>query len=428
MSKRINKTKKVAFIGPLLPKQRKQKQESAYATLERGISMGLQAAAGRDKKKKNTKSKKGGKGKGKSLNGLDFMHSKKMSSTDPVKQYAVAVRNPFNPITEGVRVPDLYSFPVETGHCKGRFSLIANATSKISVAVLPNPLLSMVDINLNSGGAACIANSSMTPFTANPGYYGATTPASLDIKFNSSRVVASGVKIRVAQPELVRTGVVIFAPFPCVRGVPGWNALNTTAMVSTSAASGAVIGGANPASIDSSSILGMPGAFMMSLADLGRKDVILPFRMLSAVAQDFKQTNSATSYNATAAFGDSIIENTATGVIIVSDLEEVTTGVGFSGWFIYCDQFNDTSTADAILGGEYVYHLEGCPSQAPSTAVGALINDSCLPPVVEPSSFQKIISEAAKLPWAEIIPAGMSAFGVGSSGGGYATGYTTINY
>lgn len=340
------------------------------------------------------------------INGFTPLGRGHKAQMDPVKQFALAMRNVFDPRAEGVRVPDLYSFPVETGHLHGRFTCNANASAKISAAFMANPVLSMVDLNAMTGSSSCLSVTSMTPYNGgNTFLYGATTPASLDTKFNAARVVAAGIKIRVAQAEGVRTGVVIFAPFACVGDIPGYVLLNNSTIVGADAASGAIIGGGNPSSVSSPALLGMPGAFMMSLADLGSKDVNLPFRILNEIGHQFTNTNQATTYNATTNYGTSVAITNTTGAVVYEDLENLTSSEGWSGWFVYCDQFNDTTATDAILSGEYYYHLEGTPATAPATAIGTLINDSPPPPVVNVSAYREILDFAAQLPWADIIPA-----------------------
>jgi hypothetical protein len=416
-------------MGPLITLKMRKERASDISALERGIELGRLSMKNNSQKNKTSKKKKNSKAN--SFNAADrFMHAgmsgRALSTLDPVKQYAIGMRNPFDPRVDGVRTPDIYSFPVTTGHVHGRFNMIGNSTNHSAVAILPNPIVSVIDVTRQVEAIATISSSSLTQFSNNLFINGATLPGNLDVKFNSQRLVCGGVKVRVAQVELTRTGTVIFAPFACLRGTPGVNALTGIPLLATDAAAGSLLGGASPASFDSAAVLSMPGAFEMSLADMGRKDVILPFRVLSPAAHVFKNTNIANTYNASESYGDSVVYG-LTGTLNAGDLEEVAASDGWSGWIIYLDGFNDTANTDNILSCEYDYHLEGTPAQPNGGGLGAVLADSCLPPVIAVSSMSKIIETAATLPWAEIIPAGMSYFGIGSSAAGMAVGKAIRN-
>lgn len=349
---------------------------------------------------------------------VNLATSKKNATVDPVKKYAIALRNPFDPRTEGVRTPDMYSFPVVPGHLRGIITGKANAIGYTALALLPNPVLSVVDLThaRTNGSSSAVGFSSMNVYLGNPQFAGATLPSSFNNIYNSYRMVAGGYKVTVQQPELTRTGMVLFAPFPCIRGVPGYNALQSLAISNADSAFANIIGGTAINNATSQSILGMPGAFSMSMADLGAKDVILPFRVLSAAAQDFKLTSASVSYNGTENYGDSFVALTPaeTAQNPTADLEEVTNGVGWSGWYVYAFGYNDTVATDVMLNFEYMYHLEGTPVVISDS--NSVITDAPAPPVVDTFSFNNIINAAAKLPWAEIVEAGASAFGVTNRG------------
>lgn len=323
------------------------------------------------------------------------------------------MRDPISSASEGVRVPDEYSFPTTTAHSRGKVNCFSNAGGTIGLALMANPILSVVDTVRANGGVATIGSPSLATYTANAYVYGATQPSSVSSKLEAFRTVAAGYKIRVQQPELRRTGTIIFAPIPMVNTVPGYNMLNTTAMTSTSQALSAIIGSIPIGVAASASILSLPGAFEMSFNDLGRVDVVLPFRPLNPRSRLFCNSQTVQSYNATSTFGDDSLVAGA-GVTSVQDNVEVVSSAGWNGWLIYADGFDISVPGELVFTAEYCYHLEGSPNL--SSALNAtLVNDSSPDPVVDTGFMDNVLNKLAKMPWADIVDAGMSHYGIGGA-------------
>lgn len=322
------------------------------------------------------------------------------------------MRDPLSSKSEGVRVPDEYSFPTTTTHSRGKVNAFSNTGGKISLALLPNPLVSVVDTQQGAGGVSCIGSPSLATFAQNPMIYGATQPASLQTKHEAYRVVAAGYKIRVMQPELRRTGTIIFAPMPLVDSIPGYNALNNAAMATSSQAMSAIIGSIPLGVASSASILSLPGAFEMSLNDMGRRDVVLPFRPLNPRARLLVNAQNSQTYSANGSYGDEVLTLLpGTGALTQVDNKELVSSSGWNGWMIYCDGFDNSVLGELIFTAEYCYHLEGSPVLS-TVANATLVNDSSPDPLIDTTFMNRVLENIARLPWADVVDAGLSHFGI----------------
>jgi len=337
--------------------------------------------------------------------------------TDPVKQYATALRDPFTPFVEGVRTPDQFSLPTEAVHIRGKFDMVSNGSFVSTSGVfVSNPYVSVMDVNLQATGSAVgLKSSSAAQFAANnPAIYGYTNTSNMISKLDTFRAVAGGIKVRVQLPELSRTGTAYFAPFACVDLVPGVNMLNNNSMAATSAAASMIVGGKPINLVGSPGIIELPGAFEMSLSEMGGRDVVLPFRPISSAADLFRNSDPSVTYSSTYNIADEVTENVSFGTIGSTDPRECTSSAGWTGWIVVVNGYGVLTPGTPVCDVEYAMHYEGSEALA-TTSVGTIAISGGPPPPCNVSAKMRILDSIAKLPWADVIEAGADHFGVSSA-------------
>ena len=335
------------------------------------------------------------------------------SSNDPagLQQFAAAMIDPFSEKCNGVRMPDQFSFPTATCVARGKYTLVGDGSVSAvkAVAFLPNPLLSAFDLSYFNTSQPAIFNSSGVQYPVNQFLWGITSPANLKAKLADYRLVAGGIRVRVQWPEQTRSGTITFAPIPMQRDVPGYIALQTQALnPAGSGATAAILGGMTPGAAGATSILELPGAFQMSLCDMGREDVILPFRPISAAVEEFKLPESANAYSASYNWGTETLSSNATGLVQVNDTANTLNGPGWNGWLVVVDGLPVGSNAIATC--EYVYHMEGCPLSG--TGAGSLTTGVTGKTLVNTAGYHKVLDFVSALPWGRVVDAGLSHFGL----------------
>jgi len=388
-----NKKSKALFIGPLKPKQRKQINNQ---TTPKVINTLVRALVGKAKPNKR---------------GLRVASLRGVTGRSYVSQWKAAICNPFSTEARGVKNPDGFSFPTESRAIKARVT-ITGLNSNMALGLLPNPCLSMIDITLAGGSATSVLATSLSAYAANPQVYAGTTPTSMNSAYESFRVVSGGYKVRVQTPELSRTGTLICAPFIANRVVPGPNALINVALTSADAYSH-MLGGINFTVANSAAILELPGAFEVSLADLGREDLILPFKPISTQSGVFHGASFGAGYSATYNESDSTL-STGAGAIYPSgnDMSDLTSCEGFCGWLLYADGYVSSNTP--LFSLETVYHLEGVP--VISTALGAVpVPDTAPPPVASAVEYAQAARDIGSMPWEAFTSIGLEAMGVAAA-------------
>jgi len=129
-----------------------------------------------------------------------------------------ALVDPFAPASLGCQVPDPFPFPTQAFHVHQTTVVGSPTSSSITsgaVAFLPNPVLSMIDLQHLSSLSSSNVSIQSTPMTvygstgstsANA-IFGAITPNSLSSVFADYRVVSWGIKVSNLQPELSLLGV-----------------------------------------------------------------------------------------------------------------------------------------------------------------------------------------------------------------------------
>jgi hypothetical protein len=248
----------------------------------------------------------------------------------------------------------------------------------------------------------------------NSGIYGATSPAAFLGELGEYRVVGAGWKVRVTMPELTRTGRLIFAPIPGCRDLPGFNALNSTVLSSGSAADSRLLGGIGVVRAGTASILNLPGAFEISMGDLGARDIFLSSKPTSASYSQFHTSiTGATFYTGTTPIsqGDNDLVS-PTGGIISIDTSDVLDFSNLSGWLVHGEGFPTVSSP--IIDIEFMMHYEGTPASGP-LGTAAPVPSGVMKTLIDTAEFNRTIDAAARAPWARAVAAGIGNFPIAAA-------------
>lgn len=296
--------------------------------------------------------------------------------------FSKALKDPFDPKVLGCQVPDPFPFPTATYHSHTTSVIGVNPLSIAThgaVLLLPNPLISMIDLSfINNSASTSSAFVRSTPMArigtsstlAGYGCYGATTPTDLNSKYSEYRVVSWGIKISSLMPEMVATGRIIIAFLPCGDTVPNWQQLKD--MQLPGGLNGIV--GVPYQAMLTSQLLNLPTAFELTAGDFLRGDIQLSGMYTNTEFWTFKTTgNTVTPYGGST-MGDSVNVNSS-GVAAALGYKDQTRCVGGAGIVIYCEGLPD-GMANAFQI-ECIYHLEGSPQL--NTVDSAAIVPSSMP-------------------------------------------------
>lgn len=337
-----------------------------------------------------------------------------------------AFANPFGDKVEGVRICDSFAFPTATYHLRGTVAIAntnlagASPNNYSTIMISSDPLISFVDISgattggyTATGAYTSVASTSMLPYGANGKIFSATSIAALTGVLKNYRVVCAGFKVRVTMPENIRTGRILVAPVLYTQGLPGPNILENLELQTGSGTSTRLLGGVPYASANSSAILNLPGAFEMSMSDLGMQDLVLLPKPTSPHYQVFRSSVSGYGYTATGVFGDQAAYNAA-GAMQYTDIGAITDAAGLSGFIIRIEGIPTTSVTP-LVDIEYVYHLEGTPSLGAGAAIP--MPSAALRTAISTSGFEKALDFASSLPWGSMVDAGLNGLGIVGVGG-----------
>jgi len=331
------------------------------------------------------------------------------SSLSEDQQYALALRDPFSDLARGVRMIDRFCFPTSTRVLRSKVNMLGNASALGSCCFMPNPFVTVFDSCRQDGSGIFVGTgTSMNTLTNNSSVSGLCTPAQLAGFLDSFRVVAGGVKLRVQMPEGTRTGTIIIAPVAMVADVPGWNALNNSIMTKNDTAPNSLMGGVSQDAANSNAILNMPGAREYSLNDMAFFDIELPFRPITAFSERFRDTDVAASFNSTQLYGTGEVVNLSTGVTNSTDNPPTVASDGWNGWLVYLDGHGIINTSTVVVSAEIILHIEGIESPQ----INNSISESSKPiSSVNTLLYNRILDGVSKLPWENLVSAGLSNFG-----------------
>lgn len=275
-----------------------------------------------------------------------------------VKQFQLALRNPFSPDALGVRVVDAVCYPTTVSHMRFKVNCTTTATGTFQIALLPF-------LHANS-----ILYAGTT--TGNPGTYGlntsvgyVTTGATLKTFFSCYRVAAWGVRVILTDSNQNAKGTYTMAPIMLAGNVPGENGLNGVAATGPAQLLSAF---GCPAPVET--IASMPGAVAVNAQDLMTRGELLA-RGLTYLptAYNMKALNN-TGVVFGGAGGDDVfiqgpgIWDTATKTTTLPEVNGMGQGDGQLAYLLSVANA-PANTSEFQL--EYIYHIEGVPQ--PSAGV-----------------------------------------------------------
>jgi len=273
-----------------------------------------------------------------------------------------ALVSPFHPDSMGIRVPDPFPFPTATYHLH-QTHVVGNAAGTGSVAFMPNPILSAIDLGgVNDATKASLNTTSFTRYATNPAItayqlYGATGPSTLAGLLADYRIVSWGIKISNLQPELSATGKIIVAMIPHGDTIPSYSELVQTGVPVTSATVFPIFG-TTIAALSSSAILQLPTAQEFAVQDFLHGDLEVSGMYTNTSFWQFKTCASNPVSSLTTSSGDSFSALQATGVPNAWGYKDLTRMIGACSVVMYFEGMPATFNSIQV---ETIYHLEGSP-------------------------------------------------------------------
>ncbi len=272
---------------------------------------------------------------------------------DDLRQYEIALSNPFAVEAIGVRVPDSYCFPTVTYHFRSTITPTTNASGLCGMCVLPSPCFSLIGGSGTFGGP--------TAFTANSGAYYFVAPLDMQTKLTEYRVVSWGIRLLAKDTALASKGKIWIALVPTTNNAPSWNTLNTVT------ASGTGVISEYTAGFDmgylGSSIQNYPSVRVFSLQDLLRGEVQVTGVPLSNSFYDFKGTadRNDVPWNTGQVLADEGVFNNTAGLVnsTAGGRKDIASLRGGMAILIYG---SGMPAATNEFDVEVIYHLEGSPN------------------------------------------------------------------
>jgi len=273
--------------------------------------------------------------------------------------YKKAVLTPFDPSSNGARVPDMYSAPTATLRLTKRFTVSSDASGNIGLLCLPNACINSVcDTGALSGGSLW---SAWTGTSINGSGLITCSPANISGRLSSYRIVGWGVKIiDVASMTNVAGVVTVAKVIPSTRGlvparlsIGGNNIANSTAVLQYWYANmGIPYTGANDsAKIDVAGLSALPEHTVFTGLELAQSGTRVLSKPISPLAFEFQLSQDST-------MGDDPAVGVSTTNIFVGD----SSYARLSPFEIIVVGGTGFPSSTACLDIEIVYHLEGQPA------------------------------------------------------------------
>lgn len=296
-----------------------------------------------------------------------FKHSKKTL----VSEFVTALVRPFDPTTEGCRVPDPWSFPTTTFHLHSTTVYNSSSTTSAGILFLPNPALSMVDLEalftanstkaITATGKTGMAQLNNTATCVGSTCYGASSQAALAAVAATYRTVSWGIKISNLAPELTATGRLIFAFAPLTATVPGYQLVAATAntLVATGSANGLLNSMIGTSNIDSSYLLSLPTAFEIAVQDLLHGDLEIAGKYTAPSFFEFRNTQPYSATPSYYEYDDVVVNNVGVVQDSMSGTKDLTSMHGGCALIMRLEGFPASIDCLQI---ETIYHLECQPN------------------------------------------------------------------
>lgn len=312
--------------------------------------------------------------------------TEKLIENVEVDRYALALMDPFNPNSEGAKVPDQFCLPTTVRTIRTTQTATIGAVGSFIGIVTNNPIMA---IAVNTGTL-----SDTTPLTAHNGsvmggYWG-VSPASFGSQMDNYRVVGMGVRVTGLSSMTNAAGKFVIGTFPAsswayAKEFTVGGTIQQDYASATPAATwkdwglpynGAV---ANP-----NLLVNYPGNRVISAMEITENVFEVVPRMSDPEALIFRPTNDSS-------VGPWYQYSGASASVGNADYLKLK---GFETTFIYVSGAPVGSTFDI----EVIYHLEGRPNISAGTPGSVMPVASVSPSPVAPKKFFEILTEAAKQP------------------------------
>lgn len=276
--------------------------------------------------------------------------------TNGNSDFMAAVRDPFCVDAYGSRVPSALRLPTQVFHMRGTITISSSASGNCGLLMLPNPLVSFVDMNRAVTGSSLISTSTATAFAANPYVYGSTTRLAMRNLARDYRVVAWGFIIRSTQVPTACTGSFTLASVPCVKGCPTSTILENNA-AGVAGQFTAMATGYTAAELYSSSMVNYEGCVRSSTNELIGREILVRGSVNDLEFYKIKPTDDTQGRGWLGGGADVSDYIVATGGSInngtLSDQTNMCGGMAFN---IFATGLPNSTPCFEI---EYIYHLEG---------------------------------------------------------------------
>ncbi len=314
-------------------------------------------------------------------------------TTPDLRQFQLALRDPFHPNAFGARVVDSYSIPTATYHLRANVLCTSSAAGNFCGVILPSPCLSF--INAGTGVTlGSVSGSTMSAFGANGTVSYVVSPATMATHLSEYRVVAWGFRVIAKDTAFASKGKFYIAPVPTTNNAPSWNTFAT--VTGTQAAIGEYTIGMD-ADYVYNAIVGMPGVRIFSMQDLLRGEVQASGVPCDATFYTFKGTTdrSQTPWNTGQVLADEGVFNNTTGLVnaTAGGRKDIASLRGGRAFLIVATGMPASGQEFDI---EIIYHLEGTPNMTGTVSATALIPSSTRTTNGASWLVEKAISVAAR--------------------------------
>lgn len=271
--------------------------------------------------------------------------------------FAHALVTPFSPNTQGVRVPDMYSFPSDVYHVHGVMGIKSTATGYAGGLFLPNPDVSFIDTCMETAGLSCVGASSMallpTVSYAGPGTSAiiAYQAANMSTVSSTFRLASWGIRITNLQTVLGATGKLYVALVPTVTNSPNSVELLQYQIGATGTLTNFYVGEPN---LLSAGILGLPVSRHLDWSELVPGSLDINGRVLNPTFYNFKMS-SPNPNNGTSTYNNSSFSRAGGVASGDNDVSSMPGGCGIAFFAEGCPINTN------IMDVEYIYHFETTP-------------------------------------------------------------------
>jgi len=303
----------------------------------------------------------GSKGKNKKRRNKNRRNSALSPRLRMSSEFAHAIMRPFDPNSQGVRVPDMYSFPTETYHVHGTVTAKAIFNGTLGCVFFPNPDVSLLDTSADKEGVQCISGTSMTACcvqTERSSIYSAGEMSA----FSSYRVASWGIRITNLQPVLNATGKLYIACMPSIPDTPNSDLIRDMGgdFLTAQGLWTPILTGSGD--LNTAAILGLPVSRHIDVSELIPGAINVNGRCINPVFYNFKSCKFVNNAAGGISIGNSLVQNasgTIKGRVENNSISNMTGGMNI---VIFGEGF---PVGQDALDIEYIYHFE--VTQQPNT-------------------------------------------------------------